>query len=492
MSKIAATQVIRGGFWLYISMITNNLGGFIYWLIISRIAGSEILGLTSATIGLASMVNGLVSLGLGIGLQHHLGQCRRHEDPECTRRYFWSTIIFSTIIYVLAGLTMIACGSAGITLFAMSPEMIKYAGFIVLISVSGVLSASLIGVLRPDIVAYATITGNILKISLGITLVSLGYGFLGALLGYTMIPFSQLIIGFIKNIQLHGTSPVLDMDALRSVIRAGIVSWVPSIIILAGQWIGVLAVFGSSGAMETGHYYVAFVIANFVLGIGISMLNLLLPVLSGMSDGRKRTASKIYRITLTLLSPVAIYLFFYPWLLLGLLGREYTASSNIFQVLILSMVPITFTAMINSLIYSYKKYRDVLFLGLSQNIPRIALYLILVPLASGLGAAVSYTLGSFMGFIYAVYLAYKIKFYIDWRVIGKIILPPTILGLACYFLGLHWLISAAAFIAIYLLYGRLSILEKQDIVLIARSFLGQKLTEKIYEKLAPLIDHIYP
>ena len=71
-------------------------------------------------------------------------------------------------------------------------------------------------------------------------------------------------------------------------MKAGVASWLPAMIAVLGQQLGVLTLFGVKGASETGLYYVSFAIVGVVTGIGGSVLGLMMPVLSGMEDGRKR------------------------------------------------------------------------------------------------------------------------------------------------------------------------------------------------------------
>ena len=73
--------------------------------------------------------------------------------------------------------------------------------------------------------------------------------------------------------------------------------------------------------------------------IGVSMLQLLLPVLGGLEDGRKRASYEVFRFSLGLVSPLALAVMVYPWVHPGLLGSEYVAS-GILVVLLAFGVPV--------------------------------------------------------------------------------------------------------------------------------------------------------
>ena len=434
-------RVVRGGFWLYGSRIVNNFSGFIYWMIISALAGSEVLGLTSATVGLAGLINGLLSLGIGTGLRRFLGRCIGLGDRGCLSRYLWTTVLFTAIVYVSTGSLLYVLGSLGYSLWSYSPEMLRIASIMVLLGVSQALSAFLVSLLRTDILFFGTIAGNVLKFVVGVGLVYLGFGWVGAAVGYMFIGLTNFFVSLVYALRVIGFRLEFSIGALVDVLRAGIVSWLPGIVVLAGQWLGVLFVFGSSGAVETGYYYVAYSISNVVLGVSTSMLGLLLPVLSGMGDGRKRVAHRVLRISLLFMVPIAVFIGVYPWLPLGLLGSEYVAASNTLVMLLLGSVPLAITMCISSLVYAYGYYRMVLFIGLSQNIPRIILYFILVPLYGGFGAALSFTAGSYFGLLSSALIAHYTRFHLDIPSIIHIVTIPLTLGLISNILGLHWIIG---------------------------------------------------
>ncbi len=488
----SVTRVVKSGFWLYLSMIVNNVGGFIYWLIISWVAGPGILGVTSATIGLAAIVNALLNLGIGVGLQHHIGICTGLSDKECLRRSFWSVIILPTILYLGTGLSLIMLGFSGFGFLNFSPKMITFAGILVCLGIVLPITASLTGLLETKTVFLASLLGNALKILLGVTLVMKGFDFIGAVLGYTMIQVSMMLIGGYKVLERIGMPLKPCVETAKKILRSGVVAWIPNTILLAGQWLGVLAVYGSTNPLETGYYYVAFIITNFILGIGINMLNLLLPVLSGLSDGRKRAASNVLKISLVLVFPLAAYIATYPYLPLDMLGKDYTSASPILSILLLSTVPLLIYTTIYSLTYSYRRYKEILLLGLTQNIPRFVLYLFLTPIYHGLGAATAFTTGTLSGFLGAIIQAKRIKYRIDWGLVAKVITIPSISFAIAYVANINWIVGGIILLTIYLLYGRLRILSRQDIKLIANAFLGEEMTYTLFEKLGFLIDFFFP
>ena len=298
VEEVSISRVVRGGFYLYLTSIVNNAAGFLYWLVILTIGGSEILGYTSTTVGLATLTTGILSFGVNRGVQRFLGKTLGQNNIQELKTYFWTTTYFLLATYTVAAIAMYTLGSLGLVFGNYKPQMFQTASILVFLGVAASFTALLITYLRTEFILIASIVGNTLKFALGVTLVLLGYDWVGAALGYAMVSTANLTIGLTYALKTIGPSLTFNTKHLTEVLKAGVVSWLPGIIMLTGQWLGVLAVFGFSGAVETGQYYIAFAIANLILMIAASLGTPLLPTLSGMTDGRKRMCWRILKLSL--------------------------------------------------------------------------------------------------------------------------------------------------------------------------------------------------
>ena len=207
-------RVVRGGFWLYGVNIINSVSGFLYWLVISILAGSETLGFTSATVGLATLIIGLLSLGIQIGLRRFLGRCIGLGDRECLAKYLWTSILFTTTIYLVAGFVLHFLGFLGIGLWSYTPEMLRIASIIVLLGVFQVMQAFLVSILRTDMLFLGYVIGNILRFGIGVGLVYHGLGWVGAAVGYMLVYLTVIIVSVIHALRFIGFRLVLARDVL--------------------------------------------------------------------------------------------------------------------------------------------------------------------------------------------------------------------------------------------------------------------------------------
>jgi O-antigen/teichoic acid export membrane protein len=492
LKESSVGKIVRGGFWLYVSNVVGSLAGFAYWLVISAIAGAEVLGITSAVVGLVNLVAGVINLGVGAGCQRFFGLCLGRCDEEGLRAYFWSTTIFTIFTHLSASSVLLALWVMDANMGTFTSDMLFLASIILFFQAFVPFQSLLISLLKTDVIFYANIAGNALKFVVGVALVALGFGWFGAGLGYAVVGIASSIVTVIYCLRIVGLRPVWRRYALSDVLKAGFASWLPYVIVTLGQWLGVLMVFGIAGAVETGHYYVALAIASMILMIATSLASLLLPVLSSMEDGRKRVAGRVLRMSLAFMVPVAIFTGLYPWIPLSLLGQQYLDASPVLSVLLLACVPIALSSCVSSLLYAYSRYDLVLLVGLAQNLPSMASYFILVPRLGGLGAAISYALGHFTGLVATMFASKLVNFSLDFKGLARVLAPPLVAGFACRSLGAHWALALIVIALLSLLsYAKLRVISRSELREIVHALFSKEVADRLGGRTRLVLDLLY-
>lgn len=119
---------------------------------------------------------------------------------------------------------------------------------------------------------------------------------------------------------------------------------------------------------------------------------------------------------------------------------------------------------VNTLVYSYGNYRQVLAIGLLSSIPRAALYFILVPIYGGVGASLSYTIGSIAGFIVSIVIARKIGMRIMTKDLILLLVPTMVLSFLLSYLTIHYIIGLLVIpIITWILLLKIGIITRDDL-----------------------------
>ena len=464
-AELLVGRIIGRSVWLYASNITNQVFGLVYWIILSSIAGTVIVGLTSVSIGLALLLGATANLGTTMGLQRYLGKAFSKNDPVEAAEYFWSTFTVIGGIYSAIMITLVMLAVNNISIGAISSQILYVSSIMIAVYLLYYTQILLISRLETLKVLVSTIAANIAKFSVGIPLTIVLSSWLGAAFGFIVYYIVLGMIGFYYILSMN-IKPRINIRKSLIIIKAGLANWIPNIIALSGQWLGVLALFNFTNPSLTGSYYIVSTIVLAILSLTNSIYNLTLPVLSGLDDQRKRINSLVLKIALVLTLPIFTLLFAYPEELLSLLNIYDIEAPTIMRLLILGSIITIVSSNISTLVYAYGKYNKTLAIGVSQNLPRVALYYILTPIMRGIGAALSYIMGSITGLIVSLHTSYKVKYDIDASIILKTIAVPLSIAVPVIMFKLPFVLGSIMIISAYLIYIKIGVLNINEIVLL--------------------------
>jgi O-antigen/teichoic acid export membrane protein len=128
------------------------------------------------------------------------------------------------------------------------------------------------------------------------------------------------------------------------------------------------------------------------------------------------------------------------------------------------MLPTAILTGITTLVYSYGNYRRFLLISLGTNIPRTALYFVLVPIYGITGAAASYTIGSIIGLIVSVVIANRIGMTLFWKDLVLMVIIPASIAMLLSYLQVNYIIGILSVILIsYALLLKLQIVSRSDL-----------------------------
>jgi len=486
MSSSSLARIVKNSLYYFFSTITPSLLSYVYWFIVTKLVSPDVIGLASMAVSLSLIATSIAMIGIPASASRFMGFAYGRGEARLLREFFHSGLTLTLFLACLASMV------AALTLHLASSETSLIVGLLVFATCLHRYYNSLFtSTERAKYTFYANLAGSFTRLFIGVLLVLVGLGVVGVLLGYVSFSLACLTLYLVLSFRLlRGYS--FSLARVKELVKAGVAGWAPSIISTLGVYLGVLMVYGFKGASQTGLYFIAYLIATTIASINTSLQAITLPTLSGMVDGRKLTSWRVLKLSLALIAPTSLTLMVYSKDLLSLLGPLYVEAWLILCILLVGTLMAPMISSLSVLLYAYGLYSLVTLLGLTINLPRTLLYLTLTPIYGGLGAALSYTIGSFIGLVAAIIIARKVNFMYRWRILGLTFIAPLPLSLLSTFIHLPWIIGAPLIITLSLLtYAKIGVVTREDLRDLAMGLLPERIMKLLAEKFRFLLNLLY-
>ncbi|MGI0021275.1 MAG: hypothetical protein ACRD9Q_00295 [Nitrososphaeraceae archaeon] len=443
--------------------------GYAFWFVMSRLTTSDIIGTASTLVSLATIFSVVAIIGVPTGVQRFLAKIFSEQKIQDARVFIRASLVLVTIGILSCSIAILIIQDVFHDVFKIDQSLVLV--FVVLIAASSTFNlfrSIIISSLKTKMLPIITVVAVSFKIGLGIILVLIGTGALGITIGFTLFPILGSILLFVALITILGKSNVKPETKLKQSIKdtlsASLANWFPALINTFGSQLGTVVVFGTKGASHAGVYFIAFSVFSAIFAVTSVLLSIAYPALSAMSDGRKRFAWRMIKMSLVVTLPIASSLIFYAREIMQLFGQGYVDGAFALQILLLSSLPAVIVSGVNSLVYSQGNYRRVLVIGLASSIPRVLLYFIVVPLYGSIGAALSFTLGSIIGFVVSIIFARAIGLQIFWRELLLVQIIPVGLGFVLKYMEINYVAGILiTIITSYILFLKMRIISRVDI-----------------------------
>jgi len=461
----------RGAAYIYIEVIASLISGYIFWIIMSKITTSESIGISSTLFSMAGIVAVVASIGIPTGIQRFLGKSFSDKKLDEAKTLVSVALLLVCMGIAVCSIVILVAQNWIHVIFDFDLELILIAILFIGSSVLTMLFRSVvIASLKTKSLPIIIISSSIVKLVLAAVLLLIGTGTVGLAIGFTSnFVLSSILLGIFVMRTIFKSSHTSNLVARfiaisKSILVSSIVYWIPFLITTIGSQLGTIVVFGSQGANQAGVYFLTLTIVTGITSVMNSLFTIALPTLSGLRDYRKRFAWRAIRFSAIILLPFSCSLIFYSEEIMELFGQNYANGSSSLEILLLSMLPMTVLTGINTLVYSYGNYRDVLIIGLAVSIPRTLLYFVLVPIYGGAGAATGYTVGSIIGCLVSLYISRRIGMQILWKELGIIFIVPTTLAFALAHYQINFILGIIATTALsYVILLKIHIVTSSDV-----------------------------
>jgi len=469
--KFQKKVIGRGAAYIYIETISSLISGYIFWLIMSKLTSSEVIGTSSTVVTFATIVAVIAGLGITTGMQPFIAKSLSEKKIQDARIYFISCLVLICIGISICSTSVLIAGSRIANTFGIDFGLIMMSILLIAsYNTSTLFRSVVVSSLKTQSLPLIFIISAGAKLVLSALLLILGLGSVGLVFGFTFnYILSSIFLVVILLRTIFKTAKIKNIfenlkDNTKKIMLASVVNWVPIIIMIVGSQLGTIVVFGASGASQAGVYFLALTIVTGITTVMSSLYTITLPTLSSLTDYRKRIAWQTIRLSAIIILPFSCSLIFFSNEIMNLFGQAYTAGSVSLQILLISMLPMCVTDGIYTLAYSYRNYRYVLILGLAVSVPQTILYFLLVPIYGELGAALAYTVGSILGCVVSTFISRKIGLLLFWKELAIIFILPASIGFALSYLQLNYILGIISTVVFsYILLLKIHVVTRSDL-----------------------------
>lgn len=375
-------DVVRGSMWLFLSGVVVNLSGLVFWLVSSRLAGASGVGYAASAVSISGLVSTLLNLGLSYSMLR--------EIPVRGSRAFSSGLLIAILLSLLGSIVAL-----------YTPLSNLYPGFsgYVFLAIAMTILSMISLVSLPAMVALnmarayflVNLFSQVVRISIGVPLVMLGFGGFGAALGMLSASIVSSTGSLAIVARVLGLSRPCLGDLLE-VLRIGVSNYplTLSSALVSGGVIAAGILTGDPGA--AGVTYISLMISQALGLIPSSIASASLPAM--MRGASPEIPGFGAYLSASLVLPIAVGIGVSSRSVLSLLGSDFSSHWGVLSILSLSALP--YAAVINSL--SRMNWERSLARLAIIGIASLAVLALLSPILAGLagveGVAIAYLASS--------------------------------------------------------------------------------------------------
>lgn len=439
-----------------------------FWLIASNLTDSSMIGTIGSISSLAMILVAISSLDIPTGVKRFLGKTFSDGKDTEFGNFSYSSIVFILISsIVLLTITL----NPWIGILDIIGLETKFIIIIIVIVISNNLQNTFRSILTSSLnsksILIPSISSSVIRI---VSLILFFFIFelsdIEIAWAYSIF-YIGLAIGLFVISKKYIKIPNFEQfkSNIKLTIQSSLPKYFPTVIGVIGTHLSMIVIFSSKGASESGLYFIPYALFAVIVMLSGSINQITHPVWSGMKDDQEQSKLLEKNIHFTFLAtiPLVVVIIILSTEIVTTFGSDFKDSGIILTILLISYPILIVNTAIFFLLHAKGYYKEVLYIGLFANIPRIILYFIMIPEFGSIGAAYAMVAGVFLQFIPTIIIARKLHIRIHYT---KYVIMTTIsygLGTTMFLFESNIISAIIVFIGSYILYLKFKILDKQII-----------------------------
>ena len=407
------TNIVKGGVYLTASTFIATILGYLLYLILARILGPANFGIYGVVIGILSAISKILLSSIQQTTSKFVSE-NQENAPSIKNRLLFIIFLIGTSVSIIY-----AFSSKIIAYLLNDPSLtilIAISAFIIIPnSLYGVLQGYLNGQKQFKKQAFIRVVYAVLRVSIIITAVLLGYSVGGAIAGFLIATILTFLLNYVivgdffapKKIKIRKrdvlklVSPIIGTTAILYALPVIGTAFVKSLldVTIANTY--------------AGFYTAANSIGQIPFLILASLPVVLFPTIAKLNYEKNSEKKAFYvkessRFTIIILSLFCFLIAATSKSVVELLySKQYYLTSEILIFLIFGFGFLTFMNIALTILNSVGKHKTSLKIGLTTMIITIILNFILIPKFNIIGSALSLTIATFIGVILSILIIQK-------------------------------------------------------------------------------------
>jgi O-antigen/teichoic acid export membrane protein len=376
--RISSTNKFIGpSFMLFLDYFFVAIGGWLYWIVISKIAPVGEIGAATTIYSLVISVATMTQLGAEYPLLK-----KSHGD----RSTILGTGLFIQIALSMAAFPIVLLVINTIYDGSLANYSLISITLLALIAIEFVGRYVLLGILEAKRVLIIDMLGLATKFLVGYSLVNANYGAFGMLFAlfseFLLISVAYLYVAR-KNFAFRVGSLGYIKDILNDSLVNAPSKW--SNMIIINLSVILLAIIGFTQE-EVGVFYITLMISIVVGSFASSMAYMVIPV---SSAAKKDLSTDSLRISMSIITPVVTVLLVAPSAVLSLINTDFVQGAQSLFVLAVGVLPFSITVNTVTKLNTLAKPKKLIFIGCMQMTTFLLSFFILAQSFGSVGAAFS-------------------------------------------------------------------------------------------------------
>jgi O-antigen/teichoic acid export membrane protein len=434
-------KLISNAIYLFLDWSVLTLIGSLYWLIAAKTLSPYDLGVISTSINLSSVICSITTLGLGAAVSKLIPEYLAKKEIKKVKYLMRFPLKIIVPLNLLVVLIFFLFSSTLASVLKIPSNAVLLTGLLTLIFVlSGQFGWIIYGFQDMKKFLITDSLGQIAKVLIAVTLIFLGFGYLGPLIG---IFFGFLVITLTRFFSINFKGEVEKVDSKEIFLDYAFPAFISTlawIFFLNGQYV-LLTILKLPEV--TGIFTVAMLIAGAVATFPNILNQALFPIISQLSvdssseEKQKYLLASVVRYTLFLTLPLIVFLILFSKQVILIFSRpEYLPAAELLPILVFGSLSLALAQIFNSSLYAIGKTR----ISRNNSIATTLIFFIFaIPLTilfSAVGLSISYLIATLSFFFISFFFLRKfLKISLPIDSLKKLI-PATILTFSFLYLAL--------------------------------------------------------